>query len=104
MQLPFENLYYWLPSMVALIYGGGAYISFILSTGQLLPHSFAEFYSLIFPEDYKFHATGMILGAMIFLIIFINKQVGWFMRYKWIDCIFIGFMQAIIVLGIFLVL
>lgn len=104
MQLSFAHLYYRLPAMIALIYWGGAYINFVLSNGQLFPHNFVDFYSMILPEDYKFHATGLILGAIIFLIIFINKQVGWFTRYKWIDCVFIGFMQAIIILGIFLVI
>ncbi len=104
MQLPFENLYYRLPSMVALLYGWGAYGNFVLRSGQLIPYNFMDFYAMILPEDYKFHAAGIVIWLVIFLIIFINKQVGRFMRYKRMDCIFIWFMQAIIILWIFLVL
>lgn len=104
MLIPFSTLYYALPGMIAMIYGWGSYASFVLSTGYLLPHSIAHVYSILLPESYQFHAGGMILGMIIFLIFFINQQPGWLVKYKRIDCIFIGMMNAIIVLWIFLVI
>lgn len=46
----------------------------------------------------------MIVGMIVFLIFFIQQQPGWLVKYKRIDCIFVGMMNAIIVLGLFLVI
>lgn len=104
MELPFKDLFYSLPGMIALIYLWWSYMRYILDTGNLLPHSIIDMYTILLPDDYKFHISGMIIWLIIFLIIFINQQSGRFIRHKRIDCIYIWLMQSIIVLGIFLVL
>lgn len=104
MLISFSKLYYALPGMIALIYSSGSYVSFVLSTGNLFPSSLREFHHIFLPESYQFHAGGMIIGMLIFLILFVNQQPWRLVRYKRIDCIFVGSMHAMIVLWIFLVI
>lgn len=102
--LPFHKLFYALPGAIALIYGGWSYMDFILRFGTLLPRSFNDLYYIILPENYSFHASGMILGFILFMIIFINQQSGWLMKYKRVDCLFIALMSGIFMMWWFLVL
>lgn len=104
MALSFQSLYSMLPAMIASIYFGWSYIHFLLETGHILPYTVFEFYHLLLPSNYQFHPGGMIIWLVLFLIIFINNQSGRFVKHKRIDCIYIGLMYAVIVLGIFLIL
>ncbi len=102
--LPFHKLFYALPGAIALIYGWGSYIDFVLRSGSILPHSLNDVYTIILPESYAFHASGMIIGFVMFMLIFINQQSGRLMKYKRVDCLFVALMSGIIPLGLFLVL
>jgi len=46
----------------------------------------------------------MIIGFIMFMLIFINQQSGWLMKYKRVDLLFISLMSGITVMGFFLVL
>ena len=102
--LPFHKLFYALPGAIALVYGWGSYMDFVLRFGSILPRSFHDLYYIILPESYAFHASGMIIGFIMFMLIFINQQSGWLMKYKRVDLLFVSLMSGITVMGFFLVL
>ena len=104
MNIPFLDMFYSLPTIIGIIYLLGSYTYFILNTWNLIPHTISEISQIIIPPSYNFHAGWLMLGIVISLIVFIYQKTSRNVRNKRIDCIFISYMNGIIIFWIFLVL
>lgn len=104
MSLSFWEMFYALPTMIAIIYFMGSYSYFVLNNGYFIPHTIVELSHIIIPPNYNFYAAGLMIGIVISLLIFVYPKSHSTIRKKWIDCLFISYMNGLIILGIFLVL
>jgi hypothetical protein len=104
MNISFWDMFYALPTMIAIIYFFGSYSYLILNTWHFIPHNIVELSQIIIPPNYNFHAGGIIIGMVLSIIIFIYQQPSSILKKKWIDCLFLSYMNWIIIFGIFLVL
>ena len=104
MNISFWDMFYGLPTMIAIIYFTGSYTYFILNTRHFIPQTIIEISQIIIPPSYNFHAGWLILGMIISLIIFIYQKPSGIIRKKRIDCLFISYMNGLIIFWLFLVL
>lgn len=104
MNLIFAHLFYALPTLIIITYFFWAYVGFLFQTGHLIPYSIIELWQIIIPPDFGFHAAGICLGIVISTLIFLYKLPAKAMRKKWVDCLSVGYMIAIIVVWIFFLL
>jgi len=101
--LIFWDLFYALPSMIALIYFTGSYSYVALNTGHIIPHTILEFSHIIIPPNYNFYAGGLLIGVVFSLLMFLYSKPD-IIRKKWIDCLFLSYMNGLIIFWLFLVL
>jgi hypothetical protein len=104
MNISFWDMFYALPTMISIIYFTGSYTYFLLNTGHFIPHTIIEISQIIIPPNYNFHAGWLILGIIISLIVYIYQKPSGIIRKKWIDCLFISYMNGLIIFWLFLVL
>lgn len=104
MNISFWEMFYALPTMITIIYFFWSYSYLVLNTGHFIPHNIIELSQIIIPPNYNFHTGWLTIGIILSLIIFIYQQPSRILKKKWIDCLFLSYMNWIIVLWIFLVL
>lgn len=102
--LIFTDMFYSLPTMIAIIYFFGAYSYFVFNHGYLIPHTIVELSTIIIPPNYSFHASGLALGIVVSIILFLYQNPSSIIQKKWIDSLFISYMSWIIVFWVLLVL
>ncbi len=104
MNILFWDMFYSLPTIIAIVYFSWSYGYFILNSKHIIPHNIIELSQIIIPPNYNFQAWGLIIGIVISLIIFIYQKPSGIIRKKRIDCLFISYMNGLIVFWLFLVL
>lgn len=104
MNLIFSHLFYFLPTMMIVIYFFGSYGWFILRSGHLVPYSIIELSQIIVPPNFNFHAAGLCIGIIFSILLFLYKLPTKTTRKKWVDSLSIAYMISLIVVGIFFVL
>lgn len=90
----------WLPILLISTYVLGLYSTFVLKEASLIPTSL----SIFSPYGYHFGLLGILAGCMGSLLLFLRRFKRNESKKIWIDIFFFGFINAVIVLGIFLVL
>ncbi len=96
----FMKLFNWLPRLLIPTYVLGLYVSFVLESGSFLPTSI----SFLSPYGYNFHLVGVAFAAFVSILLFLKQFRRNETKKIWIDILFFSFINAIIVLGVFLVL
>ena len=104
MNLLFWDMFYGLPTMIAIIYFLWSYSYFILNNGHFIPHTIIELSQIIIPPNYNFQAWWLIIGIIVSLFIFIYQKPSGIIRRKRIDCLFLSYMNWLIIFWLFLVL
>jgi len=94
----FLKFFYWLPWFLVSIYVSGLYFSFFFS-GGIIPTL-----STFSPYWYNFSFVGVILAAFVLILIFLSQFKRNETKKIWIDILFFWFVNALIVLWVFLVL
>ena len=95
----FIRFFNWLPRLLICIYLSGLYFSFFLD-GGIIPTSFGVFS----PYWYNFSLVGILLAAFLLILIFLSQFRRNETKKIWIDILFFWFVNALIVLWVFLVL
>jgi hypothetical protein len=102
--ISFWEMFYALPTMIAITYFCGSYLYFILNSEHILPHTISELSQIIVPPNYNFHAWWLSIWLIISLIVFVYRKSSEVIRKKRIDCLCISYTNGLIVFWIFLVL
>ena len=95
----FIRFFNWLPWLLICIYLSGLYFTFFFD-GGIIPTSFGIFS----PYWYNFSLVGILLAAFILILIFLSQFRRNETKKIWIDILFFWFVNALIVLWVFLVL
>lgn len=95
----FIRFFNWLPWFLIFVYLSGLYFSFFLD-GGIIPTSLKVFS----PYWYHFSLVWVALSSFVLVLIFLSQFRRNESKRVWIDILFFGFINAIIVLGVFLVL
>ena len=103
MKLNFSDLFYALPSLMIIVYFFGSYGGFVLKTGHLIPYSIIELGQIIIPPEFGFHAWSLAIGIVFSTLVFLYKLPK-HIRKNRVDCLSVGYMVALIIVGIFFVL
>lgn len=96
----FIKLFNRLPWLMISVYVLWLYTSFVLESGSLIPTSL----KILSPYGYRFNFVGVLVGCFLSMIIFLKGFRRNETKKVWIDIFFFGFINAVIALGIFLVL
>lgn len=96
----FMKLFNWLPRLLIPTYLLGLYLSFVLRSGNFIPSSF-QFLS---PYGYDFSFVGIMFGSFVSVLLFLTQFRRNETKKVWIDILFFSFINALILLGIFLLL
>lgn len=95
----FVRFFNWLPWYLIVVYFCGLYFSFFLNW-WIIPTSLQVFS----PYWYHFSLVGVVLSSFVMILIFLSQFKRNESKRVWIDILFFGFINAIIVLWVFLVL
>ncbi len=104
MELEFSHLFYALPTLMIIIYFFGSYGGFVLKSWHIIPYSIIELGQIIVPPEFWFHAWSLAIGMVFSTLVFLYKLPTKAIRKKRIDCLSIGYIVALIIVGIFFVL
>lgn len=104
MNLLFRDMFYGLPTMIAIVYFFWSYSYFVLNSGHFIPYTIIELSQIIVPPNYNFQAWWLLIGIILSLIIFVYQKPSGIIRKKWIDCLFLSYMNGLIIFWLFLVL
>ena len=96
----FFKLFNWLPWLLIPTYLLGLYMSFVLGSGSFIPSSLKVFS----PYGYHFNLVGVVLASFISVMFFLRQFRRNETKKIWIDILFFSFINAIIILWVFLVL
>lgn len=96
----FIKLFNWLPWLLIPVYILGLYVSFILQGGGIIPPSL----SFLSPHGYNFSFIGILLGCFVSILFFLRQFRRNETKKIWIDILFFSFCNAMIPLGVFLLL
>ena len=96
----FERFFNWLPRYLIVVYLSGLYFSFFIEWGGLIPTSLKVFS----PYWYHFSLIWIVLSSFVMVLLFLSQFKRNESKRVWIDILFFWFTNAIIVLGVFLVL
>lgn len=96
----FIKFFNWLPWLLLPMYVLGLYTSFILDQGKLIPTSL----KFLSPYGYNFSLIGVVFACFSSVLIFLKQFRRNETKKIWIDILFFSFINAVIVLGLFLLL
>lgn len=88
-----------LPWLLLWVYGLGLYFTFLFD-GGIIPTSFAVFS----PYGYHFNLIWVVIACFIWVVLFLSQFRRSETKKVRIDILFFGFVNALIVLGVFLML
>lgn len=100
----FGKFFIWLPLPILLMYGFWLYSFFVLSSGRLFPWSIQGLIQIFNPYGYHFNLIGLLIGLFIAIWFFIKKIKRKETKKIRFDIFFHSFINAVIVLGLFLTL
>lgn len=96
----FMRLFNWLPWLLIPTYIIGLYTSFVLDYGLFIPTSL----HFLSPYGYNFSFVGILIACFFSVLLFMTQFRRSETKKIWLDILFFSFINAVIVLGIFLVL
>ena len=96
----FIKLFNWLPWLIIPAYVLGLYVSAVLDGGSLIPSSL----KVLSPYGYRFSMIGVLVSIAFSMVLFLRNFRRSETKKVWIDIFFFGFVNALTVLGIFLLL
>lgn len=96
----FIKLFNWLPWLIIPAYVLGLYVSAVLDGGSLIPSSL----KFLSPYGYRFSMIGVLVAIVFSMVLFLRNFRRSETKKVWIDIFFFGFVNALTVLGIFLLL
>lgn len=100
----FSKIFLWLPLPIILMYILWLYFSFVLKGGNFFPHGIETFIQLFSPYGYHFNLIGVLLGFFLAIWIFMKGVKRKESKKIWFDIFFQAFINAVIVLWLFLLL
>ena len=96
----FIKLFNWLPWLIIPAYVLGLYVSAVLDGGSIIPSSL----KFLSPYGYRFSMIGVLVAIVFSMVLFLRNFRRSETKKIWIDIFFFGFVNALTVLGIFLLL
>lgn len=96
----FMKLFNWLPWLLIPTYILGLYVSFVFESGSFFPTSL----KFLSPYGYNFHLVGVVVACFASILLFLRQFRRNETKKIWIDILFFSFINAIIILGVFLLL
>ena len=96
----FMKLFNRLPWLLIPTYIIGLYTSFVLDYGSFIPTSL----HFLSPYGYNFSFVGILIACFFSVLLFMTQFRRSETKKIWLDILFFSFINAVIVLGIFLVL
>jgi uncharacterized membrane protein len=100
----FYKFFYQLPFWLILMYFLGRYVSFALGHSVLLPNSRGDIISILRPDAFNLHIVGVLIAVVISLWTFFASIKRTENKKIWVDILFSGICNAVILLGLFLTL